>query len=163
MKEKAILAGLMLIAATALSACAAETPAAQGDVGGGETAEQTDTGVVRQTFVDESQDGQLVEVVAGALVTVKLESNATTGFRWELAEPIDEGMLALIESKYIAPEDVNTDEETVGAGGVEEWTFETLKPGETTISMAYSRPWEGGEKGVETFSFTVRSLSGRLP
>jgi len=105
----------------------------------------------------------VVEVVAGALVTVRLESNATTGFRWELAEPIDEGMLALIESKYTPPEEVEKNEQTVGAGGVEEWTFETLKPGDTTISMAYSRPWEGGEKGVRTFTLTVRSLSGRIP
>ena len=163
MKEKAVLAGLMLIAATALSACVADTSAAQEDVGAGQIAEQTDIGVVKQTFVDESQDGQLVEVAAGTLVTVKLESNATTGFRWELAEPIDEGMLALIESKYVPPQEAEGDEEVVGAGGVEEWTFETLKPGDATISMAYSRPWEGGEKGVETFNVTVRCLSGRAP
>ena len=157
MKRKMTLLVTMLLAALGLTACSAAAGVAD------ETTEQTDIGVLRQVFVDESKDDQVIEVAAGALVTVKLDSNATTGFRWELAEPIDEGMLALTESKYIPLEEVDEDEETVCAGGVEEWTFETLKPGDATISMAYSRPWEGGEKGVETFNVTVRCLSGRAP
>ncbi|HEY90485.1 MAG TPA: protease inhibitor I42 family protein, partial [Dehalococcoidia bacterium] len=112
---------------------------------------------------DESKDGQTIEVAAGCLVTITLESNATTGFRWELAEPVDENMLTLIDSKYIPFEAEDGDEPVAGAGGTEEWTFETLAAGDSTISMAYSRPWEGGEKGVETFNVTIRSLSGRLP
>ena len=43
----------------------------------------------------------------------------------------------------------------VGAGGVENWTFKALAKGETTISMEYSRPWEGGEKAAQTFELTV--------
>jgi len=162
MKGKTALLVITLLASMGLTACSAAA-GANGAETAGDTTEQTDIGVVREVFVNGSRDGHLIEVVAGALVTVRLESNATTGFRWELAEPIDEGMLALIESKYTPPEEVEKNEQTVGAGGVEEWTFETLKPGDTTISMAYSRPWEGGEKGVRTFTLTVRSLSGRIP
>jgi|GEM_PF-755820 len=162
MKGKTALLVITLLASMGLTACSAAAEA-NGAETTDDTTEQTDIGVVREVFVNGSRDGHLIEVVAGALVTVRLESNATTGFRWELAEPIDEGMLALIESKYTPPEEVEKNEQTVGAGGVEEWTFETLKPGDTTISMAYSRPWEGGEKGVRTFTLTVRSLSGRIP
>ncbi len=42
-----------------------------------------------------------------------------------------------------------------GASGEEAWTFKALKEGESTISMEYSRPWEGGEKREWTFILTV--------
>jgi predicted secreted protein len=35
------------------------------------------------------------------------------------------------------------------------WTFKALKAGESTISLDYSRPWEGGEKGEWTFVLNV--------
>jgi len=43
----------------------------------------------------------------------------------------------------------------VGAPGAQVWTFKALKKGATTVSLDYSRPWEGGEKGVWTFELTV--------
>ena len=43
----------------------------------------------------------------------------------------------------------------LGAPGTEEWTFAALSTGTTTIATDYGRPWEGGEKGVWTFSATV--------
>lgn len=163
MKVKMALLGMMMMTVTALAACSGVTQEVEDSPAAGDKAEQTDIGVVKQVFVDESQDGQIVEVVAGNLVTVTLGSNPTTGFRWELAEPIDERMLALIESKYVPGDESQQDKPVAGAGGNEEWTFETLAAGDVTISMAYSRPWEGGEKGVETFNLTLRCLSGRTP
>ena len=162
MKEKAILLGLIIIATVALTACSANTQAEEGPAVDN-TTEQTDIGVLTEVFVDESQHGQTIEVSAGWLVTITLESNATTGFKWELSEPIDEGMLALIKSEYVLNNETNQDKPVVGAGGTEVWTFETLTPGDATISMAYNRPWEGGEKGVRKFTLTIRSLSGRAP
>jgi inhibitor of cysteine peptidase len=163
MKEKAILLGLVFTATVALTACSANTQAVEEGPTVDNTTEQTDTGVLTEVFVDESQHGQTIEVSAGWLVTITLESNATTGFKWELSEPVDEGMLALIKSEYIPNSETSQDEPVAGAGGTEVWTFETLAPGDTTISMAYSRPWEGGEKGAKTFTLTIRSLSGRAP
>jgi len=42
-----------------------------------------------------------------------------------------------------------------GTPGEEVCTFKALKKGETTISMEYSRPWEGSEKTTWTFVLTV--------
>ncbi|MBL7164935.1 MAG: protease inhibitor I42 family protein [Dehalococcoidales bacterium] len=163
MKEKAILLGLILIAAVALTACSANNRVTVEGPTVDNTTEQADTGVLTEVFIDESQYGQTIEVAAGCLVTITLESNATTGFKWELSEPVDEGMLALIKSEYVLNNETNQDKPVAGAGSTEVWTFETLTPGDATISMAYSRPWEGGEKGVKTFALTIRSLSGRAP
>jgi inhibitor of cysteine peptidase len=93
-----------------------------------------------------------VEVAAGGTVTVTLCSNPTTGFIWsETAQISDQSVLQQTDHKSVPPEA----EGLVGAAGKEVWTFKALKKGTSTVSMEYSRPWEGGEKGVWTFNLTV--------
>lgn len=107
--------------------------------------------VPNQVSVDDSYDGKEVQVAVGGLLTVTLESNPTTGFQWELASIGDQAVLEKVANTYEGPEA----EGLVGAGGKEVWTFRALKKGRSTISMEYSRPWEGGEKAVETFALSV--------
>ena len=104
-----------------------------------------------QVSVDASYSGQQVEVAAGGSVTVTLESNASTGFQWELVSISDEAVLEKVANTYEAPEDTGM----VGAPGKEIWTFTALKQGTSTISMEYSQPWENGTKAAETFDLTV--------
>lgn len=42
-----------------------------------------------------------------------------------------------------------------GAGGKEIWTFEGVRPGETTVELQYVRPWEEGVEPVVVKSFGV--------
>jgi len=92
-----------------------------------------------------------VTTAAGDSFTVTLCSNATTGFQWsESAQISDSTVVQQTDHKFVSP-----DTELVGAPGKEVWTFKALKKGTSTISMEYSRPWEGGEKGEWTFSLTV--------
>ena len=94
-----------------------------------------------------------IEVSTGETFTVTLCSNPTTGFQWqETAEIGDQSILQQTNHEYIAPQG-NTP--AVGASGVEKWTFKALKNGNTTVSMEYGRPWEGGEKGEWTYELTV--------
>ena len=101
--------------------------------------------------VDASYSGQQVKVAVGGSVIVTLESNASTGFQWVLVSIGDETVLEKVANTYEAPEDTDM----VGAPGKEIWTFKALKKGTSTISMEYSRPWEGGEKGEWTFVLLV--------
>ncbi|HEY41250.1 MAG TPA: protease inhibitor I42 family protein [Dehalococcoidia bacterium] len=108
---------------------------------------------VGQVNIDTSYDGQEVVIDAGKLLVIELPSNPTTGFRWELSEPVDEDLITLVESNYEPVTESTTG--IAGAGGTEVWTFKALTAGNATIAMEYSRPWEGGEKAVETFEVTV--------
>jgi len=95
---------------------------------------------------------QEAEVAVDDSFTVTLCSNPSTGFLWsESAQISDQTVLQQADHKFVPPED----QELVGAGGEEVWTFRALNKGESTISMEYSRPWEGGEKGAWTFNLTV--------
>lgn len=95
-----------------------------------------------------------LEVTAGDTFTVVLCSNATTGFSWsESAQISNSSIVEQVSHKYIAP--VSGKEPLAGAPGQEVWTFKALKAGTSTISMEYSRPWEGGEKAEWTFELTL--------
>lgn len=81
--------------------------------------------------------GSVINTKAGNTFKIQLESNASTGFQWKLAVPLDEKIVKLVSSDYIAP---NTN--LVGAGGKEVWVFKAIKKGTTKISLKYVRPWE---------------------
>jgi len=106
----------------------------------------------QEVLVDASYSGKEVELAVGSSLIVTLESNpGSTGFEWELTEISDEAVLQQVDQRYEPPEEGGM----VGAPGKEIWTFKGLKKGESSISMEYSQPWEGGTKAAETFELTV--------
>ena len=97
-----------------------------------------------------------VAVDSGALVTVTLCSNATTGFEWsETAEIGDAAVLGQVGHEFVVPEEADGGAAAVGSAGKQSWTFKARESGTTTIGFDYSRPWESGEKGEWTLNATV--------
>jgi len=138
MKTKLFIAGLMIILVLSLMACSAAPKAAS-------------VTVSIDDFTNQKNVTQQVEVPAGGVLTVTLGSNQTTGYQWsETASISDGGSLKQTSHEYMAPSS-----EMVGAAGQEVWKFEALKKGTATVSMEYSRPWEGGEKAEWTYNLTV--------
>lgn len=92
-----------------------------------------------------------VEVAKGGQIIITLISNASTGFSWnENATIADTSIL-----EQLKHEDIAATSNQPGAAGEEQWTFKALKAGMTSIHLEYSRPWEGGEKGVWTLDVSV--------
>jgi inhibitor of cysteine peptidase len=89
-------------------------------------------------------------VAVGQEFTVTLASNATTGYHWELAAPLDEAVVKLVNSEYRTPET-----SALGAPGQEIWTFQAVGQGRTVIDLKYVRPWEKDVAPVETASYEV--------
>ena len=88
-------------------------------------------------FAEKSKQAKVIEVQAGQNFTITLKANATTGYQWQFAKPLDESIFQLISSEYLADKT-----KLVGAGGKQVWIFKALKAGQTTISLKYVRPWE---------------------
>ena len=103
-------------------------------------------------FNEQKQDMEAdVTLSPGETITVTIYSNPTTGFSWDDTATIERaGVLKQTGHRFIEP-----GESKPGAPGYQEWTFEALGSGQTTAYVEYSRPWEGGEKGVRTFTLTV--------
>ena len=109
-----------------------------------------------EDFSKEAHISRQVEVKAGDVFTIVLDSNPTTGFIWtEQAKIDDTNILKQTEHAYVAPQANDGMKPVAGMSGIEEWWFTAGKTGTTTATMNYSRPWEGGEKDVRTFVLTV--------
>ena len=115
-----------------------------------------------EVAVSVSHNGKEVKVPVDGSLIVTLESNPTTGFKWQYEEEVkdtlhiltgipDETVLALVGRKFMAPEAGAPP----GTGGEEVWTFKAVGKGTTELSLEYSQPWEGGTKAAKTFNLTV--------
>jgi inhibitor of cysteine peptidase len=125
---------LILVAVTALAGC------------GSSGNKKTSQGTTSQMEVTKGQD-----------FTISLQANPTTGYAWELAEPLNEKVVKKVKSVY-QPSATTTETDKVGSGGVEIWTFNAVGKGKDDIKMQYVRPSDKGAKPAEerTFSVTVK-------
>lgn len=87
-------------------------------------------------FAQDLKQPKVIEAQAGHNFTIILKANATTGYQWQIAKPLDESIVKLINSEYLADKT-----KLVGAGGKQVWIFKALKAGQTNISFKYMRPW----------------------
>jgi len=98
-----------------------------------------------ETYTD---SGQAIDIGLDQEFVIALGSNQSTGYGWQ--ESYDETMLELVggQSTYELSE-----EDLVGAGGIEYFRFKALEAGETTITLVYKRAWE--EESLYQKVFTV--------
>jgi len=140
MKLKLILVGVMAAISLSLFACSP-------------TPKQASVEVSCDDFMKLQHISEEVEVAVDSSLTVTLCSNPTTGFQWESPQITDQTVLEQVDHKLVMPE--SEPPPPPGTPGQEVWTFKALREGTSTISMEYSRPWEGGEKGAWKFDLTV--------
>ena len=107
----------------------------------------------KEVSVDATFSGKEIEAAVGGVVTLTLESNPTTGFKWAIASNSDASVLQEAGNRFEAPP--ATEPPKLGAGGNEIWTFKALKEGTSTISMVYSRSWERSVPPAKTFVVTI--------
>jgi inhibitor of cysteine peptidase len=103
-------------------------------------------------ILDAKDDGTGIELDAGQMLVVTLESNPTTGYRWEVSE-VDRSVLTQVgEAEF--QEAPKEDEQMVGVGGTETFRFASA-PGSTTLTLVYHRSWEKDVEPADTFSVEV--------
>jgi len=91
-----------------------------------------------------------IEVKAGQRFIIRLDANPTTGYQWQLVQPLDPNILELVSSEYRP-----TETKLVGAGGKEVWTFKAVGAGKAKLSLKYVRPWEKDAKPAEREDFII--------
>lgn len=103
-----------------------------------------------------SQHGDQVKVIRDATVAkgrnivLRLCANPSTGFAWEEAQLSTHTVLAERSREFIPPGVTMP-----GGAGLEQWVFEAIDRGACSVVLSYSRPWDGGEKGVWLFELQV--------
>lgn len=94
--------------------------------------------------------GNEIQAKAGQEFTITIESNATTGYQWQLAQTPNESIVKFVKSDYKAPQNGR-----IGQGGEEVWTFKAVAKGTAQISMKYVRSWEKDVAPAKTQTYTV--------
>ena len=106
-----------------------------------------------EVSVGASASGGQAELERGQVLVVTLESNPSTGFRWEVVD-LDESILRQAGESEFEVSD-KRGPPPPGAGGHETFRFQAASAGQTTLQMVYHRPWEEGVEPLETFSLQV--------
>lgn len=87
-------------------------------------------------------------------VTLVLEENPTTGFRWEIET---DGEVLKLESDTYQPAQV--EKGIVGAGGTRTFVFSVLQKKECLIHCRYYRHWEGKpSQDTKTYRWNGKTL-----
>jgi len=95
-------------------------------------------------------DGREKQLKKGQTLVVTLEGNPTTGYSWEVAEPLDEQVL-----RQAGEPEFKSESDALGAGGVQVLRFEAVNAGKITLKLVYHRPWEKDVEPLETYSIQV--------
>jgi inhibitor of cysteine peptidase len=93
----------------------------------------------------------VIRARAGENFTITLASNPTTGYNWQLAQPLDEKIVRLVGSEYLPARTG-----LIGSGGEEKWSFLAVNKGATRVLFKYTRPWEKNTPPAKEKSFLVR-------
>ena len=91
-----------------------------------------------------------IKATVGKEFVIALDANATTGYEWQLAKPIDDSLIKLVHSEYV-PDKTGL----VGSGGKSIWTFKAVRAGRVQISFKYIRSWEKNTSPVKQVMYIV--------
>jgi inhibitor of cysteine peptidase len=89
--------------------------------------------LARTVIVTQSDNGSRQSLAVGDTLVVRLKSNATTGYRWYR----------------------NPAAGKLGQGGSQIFTFTVVKPGRTSLSLVYRRPFGTHAAPAKTFSLDI--------
>jgi len=104
---------------------------------------------VNHIVVTEEQNGATVTVKTGAVISVRLQENPTTGYSWNLTTTPG---LQIINDTY---KPTYTTGKMVGSGGTHIWDISAVATGEQKIKGVYMRSWEPITGNETDFAMTV--------
>jgi predicted secreted protein len=135
-----------------LSACASVTPASQGNGGSPALNGQP----VPNAQATRTPSGARFRVKGQESFSVVFPGNPATGYEWFVKEGHDKQVVTLIGQRRGAPPAVMMP----GAPMADEiFDFKAQKPGETVLTFALYRSWEGPKQAIDTVSFPVSVAS----
>jgi predicted secreted protein len=100
--------------------------------------------------------GAFVALKPNGSVTVALESNASAGYHWRLAQPLDSAVLKLVSGPADQLPPIALPPDGVTKPTPEQWVFKAVGPGTAKVRMIYARPDAPLDQEV-TYDFTVNA------
>ena len=105
---------------------------------------------IEEVKIGREDNGRQVELSGDKVLVVNLESNPSTGYRWE-AIGLDESIL-----RPAGPTEWVPSSGLLGAPGTQVLRFYGVAEGETSLNLVYRRPWEKEAQPLDTFTLQVK-------
>jgi len=106
-------------------------------------------GCTKTVDVNDEMNGGSVVLEQGQTLVLKLASNPTTGYDWEIVD-LDTAIL-----EQVGEVDYKSDSVLIGSGGVNTYTFKAVGSGNMQLFLVYHRSWEKDIPPIETFELDV--------
>jgi inhibitor of cysteine peptidase len=107
---------------------------------------------VAEYVFGEKDNGALVQIPRGAKITIELNENPTTGYRWTISS-IDKVFLVPEGDEFLPPK-----QKSPGASGLRRFFFRAKDAGSTALSLINKRAWQSDDQAVGTFNLAIRVL-----
>jgi inhibitor of cysteine peptidase len=110
-------------------------------------------GSSKEVKLDADDNGSQVQLERGQILVITLESNPSTGYRWEVVE--SEESIVQQKGEAVFKSSDTRDSPPPGTGGTETFRFEARSAGDVALKLVYHRSWEEGVEPLETFTLQV--------
>ncbi|MEO7913173.1 MAG: YbaY family lipoprotein [Roseiflexaceae bacterium] len=97
-----------------------------------------------------SDDGKAIGLKSGQILAVRLDSNPSTGYSWQVGQVNDAVLKQQGEPQFIQPADAPP-----GAGGAQVFVFNAAAGGTSTLTLVYKRSFEPDVAPIQTFTVQV--------
>ncbi len=101
------------------------------------------------TSLTSSDNGKTVQAHVGDEINIALDSNPTTGYRWDV-EKSDGALLTLKQSNFAASSSA------IGSGGTQTLTFVAKSAGNVNLQLKYWRSFAGDKSITRRFAATIQ-------
>jgi len=133
-----------------LLACAMVLPGCASGTDDAPSAGKASTNTAEATVVEARADGE-THLRRGQILAIELDSNASTGYGWEIVE---DGS-PVLEPAPVPAGTAPAVPPMPGAGGTSRWRYRAMQTGTTTLRLVYRRSWEKEVEPVRTASYRV--------
>ena|SRR5687768_2895239 len=133
-----------------LLACAMGLPGCATESGDKTKADETSGNASDSVVIDAHADSE-TRLRRGQLLAIALDSNASTGYAWEIVE---DGS-PVLEPAPVPASTAPATPPMPGAGGISRWRYRAVQTGTTTLRLVYRRSWEQGVEPVRTATYRV--------
>jgi predicted secreted protein len=100
-----------------------------------------------------AQHDRTIRLARGETLTLRLESNGTTGYQWEIASlPRN---LRRVSDSYEAPNQGRGASAVAGAGGNQIFVLKGAAAGRGTLRLVYRQPWNRKDPPERSFRLIV--------
>ncbi len=107
--------------------------------------------IPRELVVTEWHGNQPIELEPRQLLVLRLQSNPSTGYRWEVQE-MDHGVLQQVGETEFEPQS-----DLLGAPATQVLRFAGVGRGQTILRLGYRRSWEQGVPPVKMIALPVQA------